>query len=140
MSKHWTILHIREGKIQNPSAVRKLFDELKDGKYLIEINKHNKRSTQQNRYYFGIVVPLVRDGIFNLGTDLTLAETHDFLKAEFNYTEIVSSDGEVKRAPRSTTALSKEQFSEYIQRIQIFSAEFLNIYIPDPNEQLTLDI
>lgn len=139
MSKHWTILRIREGKIENPGAVKKLFDELQDGKYLIEIGKHNKRSSQQNRYYHGICVPLVQSGIKDLGTDLTHDETHEFLKARFNYSEVVNTEtGEAVQVPRSTTLLSKEAFSDYISKIQQFGSEFLGIVIPDPNQQLSI--
>ena len=140
MTKNWCILRIRNGKLENPDQVRKLFDQLKDGKWLMEIGQANKRSEQQNRYYFGIVVPLVQDGIANLGTELSKQETHEFLKGKFNYQEIIKETGEYIQVPRSTTILNKEGFSEYIQKIQIFAAEFLNINVPDPGEQLTIEL
>ena len=140
MSKHWCILRIRDGKIENPEAVKKLFDQIQDGKWLLEIAQANKRSDQQNRYYFGIVVPLVQKGIKDLGTELTKEETHEFLKAKFNYTEITNEEtGEYVQVPRSTTILNKEMFSEYIAKIQQFAAEFLNINIPDPGQQMEVD-
>lgn len=140
MSKNWCLLHIRNGEIENKSQVKKLFDQLHDGKWLIEIAQANKRSDQQNRYYFGLVVPLVQNGIRDLGTELTKEETHEFLKAKFNVQEIVNHDtGEAVQVPRSTTILSKEAFSNYISQIQQFAAEFLNIVIPDPGQQLEIE-
>jgi hypothetical protein len=76
----------------------------------------------------------------DIGTEVTKEETHEFLKARFNYTEIVNTEtGEVMQVPRSTTDLSKEQFSEYKDKIQRWAAEWLNIVIPDPGELLTMD-
>lgn len=139
MSKTWGIVHIKNGQIENPAAVRKTFLELKDGKYLFEISQHNKRSNQQNRYYFGLCIPLIQKGLQDLGHDVTKEETHDFLKARFNADEIFSKEtGGVLLFPLSTTRLNKEDFSLYIERIQNFAAEFLNITIPDPGEQLKI--
>lgn len=140
MSKNWCLLHIRDGEIQNKSQVKKLFDQLHDGKWLIEIAKHNKRSDQQNKYYWAIVVPMVQEGMKDLGNEFTKEEVHDFLKKEFNFSEVVNPEtGEVKEVPRSTTILNKEAFSEYLEKIQRWSAEWLHVVIPDPNTQMILD-
>lgn len=134
------IIHIREHKIVNNGTIRKLFNDLADGKYLIEISRHNKRSTPQNRYYWGLIIPVVQKGIKDLGTELTTEETHQFLKARFNFQEIVNHEtGEAIPVPRSTTGLTKIQFAEYIDNIQRFAVEFLNIIIPDPGEQQKLE-
>lgn len=139
MSKMFTILHIRNGEIVNQSDVKKLFDQLHDGKFLIEISKHNKRSNPQNRYYFGLVVPMVKNGIKDLGTELTTEETHDFLKGKFNFSELINeATGQTEYIPRSTTILTKLAFAEYIEKIQIFASEFLGIVIPDPNTQMLM--
>lgn len=139
MAKHFIISNIKEGKLLNPKPLETLLSSLPDGKYLIEINGADKRSSQQNRFYWGLCVPLVQQGIKHLGTDITKEECHEFLKAKFNSQELVNEEtGEFIQIPRSTTALSKEQFCEYISKIQQFSAEFLNIVIPDPSTQLAL--
>ena len=140
MSKNWCIIHIRNGKVENPTQVKKLFDQLRDGKWIIEIEKPDKRSTQQNRYYWGLVVPLIKNRILDLGTELTSDETHEFLKGKFNTMELVNGDGVVENVPRSTTILNKEAFSEYIAKIQQFAAEFLNVVIPDPGQQLEIEV
>jgi hypothetical protein len=140
MKKLFTIVHIKNGEVENKSAVRKLFNELTDGKYLIEISSSDKRSSPQNRYYHGICVPMVRHGIFDLGTELTNQETHEFLKSKFNTFEVVNKQtGQVEMIPRSTTMLTKFEFTQYIEKIQRFAAEFLNIVIPDPGTLLTLE-
>lgn len=140
MSKKWTLLHKQHGAIANPKQIAQLFNSLHDGKYLVEINAYDKRSDSQNRYYFGLVVPLIQKGIEDLGTELTKEETHEFLKARFNTNDIVNHEtGEAINIPLSTTRLNKEQFSEYIEKIQRFAAEFLNIEIPDPGVQTAFE-
>lgn len=132
MPKTLVISSIESGRV-----VKKV--DVPDGRYKIEISALNQRSNQQNRYYFGLVIPLIQQGIKHLGTDITKEECHEFLKSKFNSQELVNEEtGEFIQIPRSTTALNKEQFGEYISRIQQFASEFLNVAIPDPSTQMTL--
>jgi len=133
------VISIRNGVVVNNRAIYNLFADLKDGKYLIDISHLSKRSTPQNRYYWGLVIPMVQHGVKDMGTDLTKEETHEFLKARFNFEEIVNHEsGEAISIPKSTTRLNKMQFSDYIAKIQQFASEFLNIVIPDAGEQVKL--
>lgn len=141
MKKDFTIVRVIDGAIDNMAGILKLFAGVADGKYILERSAFNKRSNPQNRYYHGLVIPMVKRGIEEMGTVLTHDETHEFLKARFNYVELVNADtGEVAQLPRSTTALTKLEFSEYVQKIQQFAAEFLGVVIPDPGVQLKAEI
>lgn len=134
--KQSVIISIKEGHVQNPTSFTKFIRGLKDGRFTLEASSLNKRSNQQNRYYFGLVVPLVQQGIKDLGTELTKEETHEFLKARFNLSDLTNKEtGESISIPISTTRLNKEQFGEYIEKIQRFASEFLNVVIPDPGVQ-----
>ena len=114
---------------------------LPDGRYRVVIERANKRSGQQNRYYWGLVIPMLTEAFKDLGHELSQEETHEFLKAKFNSKQIHNEDtGEAIDLPLSTTRLSKFDFSEYIEKIQRFAAEFLNVVIPDPNTQLQFDV
>lgn len=138
--KHSVFIHISDGGIVNKPPVKALFASLPNGKYLVEVSSAKKRSNQQNRYYHGLVVPMVRQGLKGIGNDVTLEETHEFLKAEFNYSEIVNtSTGEIKNIPLSTTRLTTIGFMEFIEKVQRWAAEWLGINIPSPNEQLSID-
>lgn len=136
--KQWAIIQIQSGEIKNRKAAVELFKGLKDGRYIIEVNSYDRRTSPQNRYYFGLVIPIIQQGIKDLGHDLTKDETHEFLKSKFNLIEVVNKNtGEYELIPQSTTRLNKEDFSAYIEKIQRWSAEFLQIVIPDPGTQLT---
>jgi hypothetical protein len=123
---------------------RKGFDEyIKEfqGKQVsIVVEKYiHKRSLSQNAYYHACIVPIVRQGFKDLGHLLSKEETHLFLKNRFLKVELLSEEGEVLgERIRSTTELTKGEFVDYINQIQQFGAEILNVYIPDANEQVKL--
>jgi hypothetical protein len=101
--------------------------------------KKKKRSNSQNSYLWAVVNQMVCRRLIELGHDVDLEETHDFLKASFNYKEVVNENtGEVFKIPKGTSALSTEEFSEYIERVVRFGAEILGIIIPLPNEQMEI--
>lgn len=141
--KDFVIIDIQDGAPKNERRLERFYKSLRNGSYEISAKKAGTRSNQQNRYYFGIVVPLIQKGIKDLGTELTKEETHEFLKAKFNADEIQVVDknsGELlyESIPKSTTRLNKEDFSAYTEQIQRWAAEFLSIIIPDPGSQTIL--
>lgn len=110
--------------------------------------KKRKRSYQQNAYYWGVVIPAVQSAIRNLGNRLTLNETEDwlidfllttdknfthlFLKEKFINQSYVDEDtGEIIERKKSSKALNKEEFTEYLERIIQFANETLEIEIPE---------
>lgn len=140
MAKHTVIVSIQEGKITNRTEIVKTMWGLKNGRYKIEISSYNTRSLQQNRYYWGLVIPMVQKGLLDMGTEAGKEEVHEFLKVRFNYNEVVNKEtGEYVCIPKSTAGLNKEEFGVYIEKIQRFAAEFLGITIPDPNTQLAIE-
>ena len=106
----------------------------------LTLSKSGKRSSMQNRYYFGGVIPIVRQGLKDMGIVMSTEQTHSLLKFRFLKQEFISNDGEVIESIGSTTELSKQEFNEYIERIKQWAAEYLNIQIPDPEEQTTIEI
>lgn len=126
---------------------RKVFDAMLvsfNGKQVtIEVKRSRKiRSNPQNKYYRGCVIPAIQMGLFETqGEWLTDDETHEFLKRNFNYKEIVSkSSDKVMKIGLTTTDLSTIEFEEYLDKCRQFSNEFLNIIIPLPNEQATIEL
>ena len=131
------------GKLANSKAVKKAFEQLagKDIKITIE-PKRKKRSNEQNRYYWGVLVThwqqLLKD---EHGLIYSAQETHEFLKANFNKVEIVNEDtGEFLTAPKSTTINTTTQMEEYHEKCRQVAFEFFGAVIPLPNEQIELNI
>lgn len=101
--------------------------------------RYNKRSDLQNRYYWGVVIKEIGIRLRDLGHAwLTDEDVHDMMKLKFNHEQVVSEEGEVLELPRSTTALTKVEFMEYVDRVRTWAVDFLNICIPDPGEVLEM--
>jgi hypothetical protein len=135
------ILHIKDGSITNKPVVRKTFDELKDGKYLVKIDAFKKRTLNQNAYYHGVVVPMVKDGLREMGYNeiKTNEQAHDVLKELFLKKMITNEKtGEQIPITGSTADLKTVEFNMFLEDVWQWASEYLNIVIPAPNEQLIM--
>lgn len=125
--------------IQNRELLDDFSKRFPGKRWLLKIMRRSaKRSNPQNRYYWGVVVHMIRMGLLNLGHDLNKDEVHGFLKQKFNAVQIVNGEGVVEEIPGSTATLNKIQFGEYLEKIFQWASEYLSITIPSPNEKLTL--
>ena len=122
---------------------RKLFDKALStfGDCEVEIKvvkKSRKRTNPQNRYYWGVIVLYWSELLTQEhGEQVTTAQTHEFLKSNFNFYEIVNKDtGEVLRLPKSTTENKTFEMEEFHKVCREKAFEFFNVVIPLPNEQL----
>jgi hypothetical protein len=104
--------------------------------------KKRLRSSPQNRYYFGVVCKLIKDAIkTEWGQVVSIDDTHAFLKSKLHFKEFVNEDtGEIAKLPITTTEDSTTEFMEYIEDCRNFAKEWFNIDIPEPNEQINLEI
>lgn len=112
----------------------------KDLAVTIEVKlKKRVRSDVQNAYYWGVVVAMISERLRELGHEVDRDLTHEFLKGRFLYSELTDpSTGEVMRIPKKTSELATSEFMDYLEHVKQFAAETLDIYIPDPNEQLEI--
>lgn len=110
----------------------------KDLAVTIEVKvKKRVRSDVQNAYYWGVVIAMIVERLRELGHDVDRDLAHEFLKGRFLYSELTDpNSGEVMKIPRKTSELATNEFMEYIEHVKQFAAETLDIYIPDPNEQV----
>ena len=138
---------VKEGKliIQNRKAFNLDIEALEGKQLVLTIEKKRRsRSLPQNRYYWGAVVPIVRQGLIDAGwgrEDVgTLEQVHEMLKHKFcKVTEIVNPDtGEILAMPPTTKQLTTTDMMDYLDDIQRWASEFLGVVIPGPNEQTDL--
>lgn len=132
------VIHISNKKVVNMSEFKAAFNQLKDGKHMVTVKDIRKRSVPQNSYYWAVVVPAVRKGLYDIGFDevQTDQDAHRLLKRQFIRRQIVNRQtGEVVGFTGSTTELTIPEMNDYIERICKWSAEYLGIYIPSPNEE-----
>ncbi len=98
----------------------------------IVIRKHrDKRTDDQNRYYWGVVVKILADH-FGYESD----EMHEELKLMFN--PIQSKIDPSRKIGGSTTKMSTVEFycdqDSYVERICRWSASEHGVYIPPPEK------
>jgi hypothetical protein len=134
---------VKDGKLaRNRNLILNAFNALNNCKITITIQKQKKsRTSPQNRFYWGVVVELVKQGLKDAGHMLNTNDTHELLKLRFLKETLMVNEqtGEIVERVKSTSELTTTQMMDYIAEIQIFSAEYLGIEIPDPNEELTLN-
>lgn len=90
--------------------------KFKDGeKVTLEIHSRKpKRSDQQNRYYWGVYLPLIAKETGEHDLDAL----HELFKGKFLSEGIVEVLGQKVRKKKSTTDLSVGEFCEYIMNIE----------------------
>lgn len=129
---------ILNGKLETTRNIDQQFNELKDGRYKVTIEKANKRSLPQNKYLWSCVYPTAVQGFRNRGYDeiRTAEDVHEIFKYKFIKKMYVSKDtGECFESPTSTKKLTTTEFMEYIEDIAKFCAENLHVVILPPNTQ-----
>lgn len=111
---------------------------------VVTIAKAKKsRSNNQNRFYWGVCLPIIQHGFKEATGEFRTAENLHYnillpLFAPIN--EVVNKEtGESVTEKLSSSELSTTQFCEFILEIQKWSAEFLGVTIPDPNSEIHLN-
>lgn len=91
------------------------------------------RSSEQNRYLWGVVYPFLLDGLREIGYPYTsIREVHDFCKRTFADRHVNYHSGEIIDIPESTKEMDRKTFATYLQVIREWALEYLGIDIPDP--------
>ena len=92
------------------------------------------RTTQQNRYLFGVVYPAIIRGGGEALAGWDAHDLHEYFLGECFGWETVEGFGRKRMKPiRRSAKLSTLEFSDFVGFIQRKAAE-LGIYVPEPNE------
>ena len=133
---------IENGKFKSNTQLIKDILECYEGVTIdLTISKRiNKRSINQNSYYWAVIIPIFINCIkTEWGEIWGVKDMHDFLKINCNYTEIVNEEtSEILRKPKSTTENNTIDQEEYHKKCRILAKEFFNTDIPLPNEQIII--
>jgi hypothetical protein len=127
---HSIRLEIKDRRILNAdtmwNSVKYAIMSLKDGVYAWQLPKQHKekRSIQQNNYYWGVVCDLL-----SKETGYTPDEIHQILGEKF-----LSYEKNEMTFVKSTTKLNTNEFENYMEECRRFASMELNCYVPLPNE------
>jgi len=138
------ISEVKNGSLtRNTNLIKDAIQTFEGKQIVIKIEKSKKkRSTPQNSYLWGVVVPIVQNTLKEVGHTLTKDQTHDLLKLKFlKETLIVDEEtGETIERIKSTTELSTSQMMDYFAGIREWIFDFFGVTIPEPNQDLTLTL
>ena len=149
------IAKIRDGRIipEEPLVVNDKLKSFHEKDVDISIKKTNSRSNPQNRYYWGVIVHMIKERFQELGytrtdindhevsTPLTRDDVHLFLRNEFLRDDLVSADAEIiGTLAKSTKDLSTDEFVKYLDNVRNWAADALEIQIPDPEVKIMYNI
>lgn len=127
---------------RNRNLVLQAIQSFNGKEVVISFSKPKKsRSTQQNRYYWGVLIPLTQKGILNTwGEVWSIDKTHSYLKDNFCYYEKVNEKtGQVIKAPKSTTENTTIEMEIYHLEIRKHLLEWFDVDAPEPNEKILLN-
>ena len=100
-----------------------------------------KRTNNQNAYYHGVLIPILKNAIKDSWGEVWSSERcHEFCKMQFNFTEKVNEEtGEIIRMPKSTTENTTTAQEEYHSEIRNFIKDWFEVDCPLPNEEIILN-
>ena len=134
---------VEHGRLtRNRKALQQAIEQYEGKDITITIDRKKKsRTTHQNRYYWGVIIPLIQAAILTeWGERKSKEEIHEFLKIRFNFTEHHNTDtGEIVHIGRGTSSNTTVQQEEYHDDCRIFAKEWFNITIPMPNEEMEIN-
>ena len=138
------ISEVKNGTLtRNVNLIKDAIQTFEGKQVVIKIEKFKKkRSTQQNRFYYGVIIPIVQNCLKEAGHIMTNESTHDLIKLKFLKETLFVNEttGEVIERIKSTTELSTSQFMDLLAEINNFTFEYFGVSLPSPNDDLTLKL
>lgn len=135
------VIEKKNKRILGRHQLESVLGRLQEGVYKITISKmRHVRSSNQNRWLWGQIYPMMLQGFVDLGHDeLTCEEdVHEFCKVMFAGKQIVNkTTGEIVTIPCRTHEMDTVEFALYCEQLRIFAKDYLNVSIPEP-QPLTL--
>lgn len=124
-------------KPDDMNVLQKYLAEIMNGDPDVEVEltivkSDNKKSLQQLRYFYGVILPVIKHALEELqGESLTKEEVIMFLKDKFFYEE-VEIGGHFVKMPMSFSKATKEDVHKFITNVLMFSNDVLGAHIPEP--------
>lgn len=121
---------VEKGKLilDDPSGYLVKVASLEGKKVELTLKKSQSiRSTRANRYYWGVVIKVIADHCGYMPEEL-----HEALKFKFLSDKCMDDKGLVKIG--STASLSTDEFIQYTNKVVMWAAQDLQVYIPDPTQ------
>ncbi len=129
-------------RVMYEKEFRSQLDSLHPGKYRMTVQKYRKdKSNSQLGYYYACVLPMSWNFLLEAGWEFkSLDEVDAFWKSLYADQEIVNRDtAEVLHIPALKRKMTTTEMSAFTNAIRNHCAEYLNGYIPEPEEQINMN-
>lgn len=127
----------------NESELERLFDVFEGKHVQFEVTlPRNKKSVQQNKYYWGAIIPFIQKVFADAGENMTFEQVHNVLSAQFlpEKPRVVNPlTGEVSTVRERYSTLTTKGFNAYFDAIGAFLLETTGLVLPAPEDLLQLD-
>ncbi|MDB5288573.1 MAG: hypothetical protein JWR05_3522 [Mucilaginibacter sp.] len=128
--------------LTNYKAFRVDLNDFKGKEVRITVERKSKRSNPQNSYFHGVIIPIVKAHLIDLGwKDAKSTEwVKNYIKYNCLIIETENEDtGEVVKTLGETSSLTKPEFMEFVADVQQWAIEKLGLQIPDPGQALEME-
>jgi len=133
---------IKDGKFSsNLTVIRDILNHYNGHTIDVIFKKRsNKRSNDQNSYYWAVIVPIFNNSIKEEWGELwSLERTHEFLLSNCNFEEIINEEtGEFLRIVRRSQDNNVQQQEEFHEKCRRLSDDFFNVEIPLPDKEMKI--
>lgn len=127
---------------RNINQIQQIVKSFEGKEIVLTFSKLNKkRSQKQNSYYWGVVIPIMKNTMLEIGNPMDEDDIHLMLRVKF-LKEIISINeetGEVCERVKSSAELSTVQYMNFMSEIRFWALDFFGVDIPEPNEELLLN-
>lgn len=124
---------VTNGRLDNPDIFNEDLRHFEGKRFRLILTNDKKRSNEQNKYWWGVVIRKIADWLRGFGNDVTDEDVHEFLKMKYLGKKEVLINGKIFERYRSTTELNTLEFSDLKDKIQRDFAQ-KGLIIPDPNQ------
>ena len=113
------------------------------GRYRVTVQQYRRsKSTPQLRWLYGQVYPLVLKGLNDAGWEFTTVEEVDeYCKSMFSSREVLNRhSGEIIAVPGLKRDMTTTDMMTYVDAIRDWASKYLNINIPEPEQQMAMNL
>lgn len=129
-------------RVVNSSDFYRELNTLK-GRYRLTVEKYRRsKSNPQLRWLYGQVYPIVLKGLTDAGWEFTtIAEVDEYCKSMFANREVLNRHtGEIMTVPGLKRDMTTTEMMTYVDAIRDWASEYLNINIPEPMQQMIMEL
>jgi len=131
------IVDVVKGRIEMDRLhFARLVQRVKDGSYELVLRRvQDKRSTNANRYYWGVVLTLIAEHTGDDVEDLHDIYTNLFCRRVFVHLDRRTGEVSEQVIVGRTSRMTVSEFYRYVERVRQHAAEFHRVDTPDPDPE-----